>query len=49
MKRNYESPELSLIKTEATDIITTSPGTDDVYILGGIFADGGKVNLYGGT
>ncbi len=28
MKRNYESPELSLIKTEATDIITTSPGTE---------------------
>ena len=28
---------------------TTSPGTNDIYIHGGIFADGGKVNLYGGT
>ena len=28
---------------------TTSPGTNDVYILGGIFADGGYVKLYGGT
>jgi len=28
---------------------TTSPGTNDIYILGGIYTDGGKVNLYGGT